>query len=78
MNLHFYNDINYLNYVKININTLSVETVETNKKKLKKRERVINTTFTLTPTHKKKLAKRAKERDISASELVRELIDNNC
>ncbi|WCG06117.1 hypothetical protein PML89_09625 (plasmid) [Vagococcus lutrae] len=75
MNLHFYDDINYLNYVKINATSLPVER---NRTKFKKRERVINTTFTLTPTHKEKLTKRAKEEDISASRLVRDLIDDYC
>lgn len=64
-------------YEKINVEE-TTQSLKTNKKPRRKRERVVNTTFTMTPTHREKLAKRAEEEGISSSELLRELIDEHC
>lgn len=64
-------------YENINVDD-TTHSFKTEKKPRRKRERVVNTTFTMTPTHREKLAKKAEEEGISSSELLRELIDEHC
>lgn len=43
-----------------------------------RKERTENTTYTLTPSHKKRLARYAQSEGVSASQIIREWIEEFC
>lgn len=48
------------------------------RKKRQRKEKTENTTYTLTPTHKKRLSEYAKSEGVSASQIIREWIEEFC